>query len=437
MHAVRNLVLTTVAALVASGCLADTRSGRMDTSDTADTGDTVDTSDTTNRCSDVQCDEVCGAFCDPATGQCVEPEQAAAEFAQPTPECFEDADCDDGDPCTPDACIDERDECGYGRVYCVSYDVQELCDLCADTDACDDGDPCTADGCDPFTGQCTATSIPGCRTNGCSGGNITPHADITNGDYMGRPVTVAGTLRASAYGACDDGPQNRCRYDTVLRDGGRTLSLYDSDAPGELWQCTSAGIDFVSEGCSPAHEGGAYWVWGTAQFGGYQPEPAGASGDVPSVPLPASDSVAVESFCLQTNAAGLVGAYAVSVTAWGVTQEFGAEIFLTPEGRLRWSVDLDSCLCDGGTVDCVCDMVSAHTSAIELGDGDIRVALRGTFNATSQPFDVDIQLFSNRNTLSGVTSPAWGSGGGEPPADRDGAGAVAPLEISVQARKNP
>ena len=80
-------------------------------------------------------------------------------------------------------------------------------------------------------------------------------------------------------------------------------------------------------------------------------------------------------------------------------------------------------------------MVAAHTSSIELGDGDIRVALRGTFNATSQPFDIDLQLFSNRNTLSGVAFPAWGSGGGEPPGDGSGADAVAPLEVSVQARK--
>jgi hypothetical protein len=63
----------------------------------------------------------------------------AAVDAVPPPTCTTDADCDDDDRCTADACVG----CS-----------------CEHHAACDDGDACTIDGCDPDAG-CTATPIEG------------------------------------------------------------------------------------------------------------------------------------------------------------------------------------------------------------------------------------------------------------------------------------
>ncbi|PXF60373.1 MAG: hypothetical protein C4B58_00625 [Deltaproteobacteria bacterium] len=84
-------------------------------------------------------------------------------------ECvFEPVDCDDGDPCTVDSC-DPETGCQHEPMVC---DDSNLCtiDSCVDGQCvfepvdCDDGDPNTNDYCDPDTGECVHEPI-GCEIN--------------------------------------------------------------------------------------------------------------------------------------------------------------------------------------------------------------------------------------------------------------------------------
>ena len=81
----------------------------------------------------------------------------------PTP-CGSDADCNDNNLCTTDACNQVTGACVYTAV------------------SCDDQNPCTADSCDPTTGACHHTPMPGAT---CNDGNL-----CTNNDACG---CVGGT----------------------------------------------------------------------------------------------------------------------------------------------------------------------------------------------------------------------------------------------------
>ena len=75
------------------------------------------------------------------------------------PTCLSDADCNNGDACTVDAC----DECGQ----CVHTPIFSVDDECCDPSSgqivwIDDDDACTTDTCDPSTGQVSHTGIPDC-----------------------------------------------------------------------------------------------------------------------------------------------------------------------------------------------------------------------------------------------------------------------------------
>ncbi len=138
--------------------------------------------------------------------------------------------CDDGNPCTTDACSPATgcthvpiagccrrseecvpDACTVGRA-CVG----NVCVGTATARRCDDGDPCTEDACDPATG-CTATPVAGCcrRDGDCA----------TDRD----PCTVercgeAGTCKVEAppgFGAvrcvCDRGLPEPCTHEPLPR----------------------------------------------------------------------------------------------------------------------------------------------------------------------------------------------------------------------------
>lgn len=76
--------------------------------------------------------------------------------------CLDDTDCDDGDPCTIDACIDQvcfnfpdpdpccAIDCDDGNACTIDMCVNGLCVYALAN--CDDGDMCTVDTCDPGTG---------------------------------------------------------------------------------------------------------------------------------------------------------------------------------------------------------------------------------------------------------------------------------------------
>ena len=129
-------------------------------------------------CQGVKCDDgdpCTDDVCDMSTGGCYSKESPDGTVCGPcgaicwngscygndaTVQCFDDSDCDDGDPCTLNHCTDA----------CLC-DVKPIagCGDCAKL--CDDGNPCTNDYCEISSdGQyyCAYESIPGCG-NACNG----------------------------------------------------------------------------------------------------------------------------------------------------------------------------------------------------------------------------------------------------------------------------
>ena len=93
----------------------------------------------------------------------------------------EGVDCDDDNPCTSDICDPSNGSCPNpdkdDGTRCVDGDQPGKCSgglcvgICADID-CDDGDPCTIDACDEVSGACTnskATEGTGCEVDGIPG----------------------------------------------------------------------------------------------------------------------------------------------------------------------------------------------------------------------------------------------------------------------------
>ncbi len=133
------------------------------------------------------------------------------------------ASCDDGNPCTAEAC-DPVSGCAHVRIADgTSCDDQDPCTsvsrclagvcLAVTGVSCDDLDPCTVDSCD-LGGTCTHTPVPdgglcggpaGCRTGRCTAGRCI--------DIMTSSCDDANPCTADSCGA--DG---RCAY-TAVADG--------------------------------------------------------------------------------------------------------------------------------------------------------------------------------------------------------------------------
>ncbi|RIK65961.1 MAG: hypothetical protein DCC65_10990 [Planctomycetota bacterium] len=95
--------------------------------------------------------------------------------------CVDAGDCDDGNPCTDDAC------------------VANLCENTNNTDACaDDGNPCTDDVCSG--GNCTH---PANDASTCTDNNACTDDDCVNGDCESTYAPTPGCCNADAD--CDDG----------------------------------------------------------------------------------------------------------------------------------------------------------------------------------------------------------------------------------------
>jgi hypothetical protein len=130
---------------------------------------------------------------------------AGCAGGEPTPEagpCATDADCDDGNPCTADLCEPDGCEhqpmtgatCGKGT-DCTPAPVCTASDACApglpDAAKCDDGNPCTIDACE-VTG-CTHSANTGAP---CNDGDACDGAGTCDGSGTCEASPVAPT------GAC-------------------------------------------------------------------------------------------------------------------------------------------------------------------------------------------------------------------------------------------
>src|SRR5438093_1498371 len=137
--------------------------------------------------------------------------------------------CDDGNPCTDDTC-DSRTGCGHtlNTGPCDGGDACTTDDTCTDGTCaghgrlgCDDGNPCTDDACDSRTG-CTHTPIDG----PCDDGDFCTTGDVCEaGACVGTPSPpcplVASTVEADVTVSLARPTSNSGAYRVLSARGGR------------------------------------------------------------------------------------------------------------------------------------------------------------------------------------------------------------------------
>ena len=153
--------------------------------------------------------------------------------------CVGNADCDDGSACTVDSCVGNA---------CNFAPIAGCCEEHAD---CDDGDACTLDACGA-NNVCSTVNIPNCCQDNadCADGNI------CTDDICGLDGQCTNPLKLDCCDVdadCDDG--NSCTADSCLSGGGFSLCQNepapgpgccqaDNDCPDAPCETESCGADF-------------------------------------------------------------------------------------------------------------------------------------------------------------------------------------------------
>jgi hypothetical protein len=164
------------------------------------------------------------------------------------------ADCNDGNPCTDDPCVNGTCQHVPNAAPCDDGNPCSAGDMCANSGClagpsfgCDDGNPCTSDAC--LGGQCTHVA----QTGSCNDGNACTYADAcADGVCAGAPKPCDdanpctsdscqdGTCTAIATdGACDDG--DGCTVGDSCFAGACTAGAAQSCDDGET--CTQDGCE--------------------------------------------------------------------------------------------------------------------------------------------------------------------------------------------------
>ena len=180
----------------------------------------------------------CGASSSPVACADVA-EEAGEDVGEPelVPECGSDAECDDGNPCTGDLCVDgtcshevnETDACD-DKNACTIDDSCLPSAVCAGTPvSCNDADPCTEDSCNPETG-CQHKLLP--EWTPCDDGNLCTLEDsCADGACSGTPKN------------CSDG--NGCTTEACVPETGECLVVNDDGA-----QCDDGDVCTSKDTCS-------------------------------------------------------------------------------------------------------------------------------------------------------------------------------------------
>jgi hypothetical protein len=183
---------------------------------------TDDTCDPTGTCQHVGTDSPCDDG-----NACTDNDQCSNTLCLPGPLIQ----CDDGSPCTIDACNLALGECEFQHIgdgaFCDDGDLCTVGDECIGLECtsglvpdCNDGNPCTDDGCDPQSGFCSSLN----NNSPCDDGDVCTSEDAcANGQCTGgtgdgcddnNPCTddfcdpILGTCSyLNGVGACDDGDE--------------------------------------------------------------------------------------------------------------------------------------------------------------------------------------------------------------------------------------
>ena len=141
------------------------------------------------------------------------------------PQCVQDGDCDDGDPCNG------NEICDAGQ--CVSGTPVD----------CNDGNACTTDACDPQIGQCVYAPVACDDGDLCTAGICDP---VTGCDFT--PTVCASDGDLCTVDACDSA-SGQCIYPPVDCDDGNVCTTDTCDAASGCIHIDK--ICGASDGCCP------------------------------------------------------------------------------------------------------------------------------------------------------------------------------------------
>ena len=166
--------------------------------------------------------------------------------------------CDDGQACTG------SDACAGG--VCKGVAIAACCKGAED---CDDGNPCTADACDPGAGECTHDAAAP-EGDACDDGAFCTSGDsCQGGECTGTPTVCAGTPDGCGAGQCDE-EADAC-VEVPVNEGGPceddgnvctddlcangTCAHVDNAAPCDDGELCTSGDACVSGVCQGADYG--------------------------------------------------------------------------------------------------------------------------------------------------------------------------------------
>lgn len=140
--------------------------------------------------------------------------------------CFNSTDCNDGDACTVNTCLNDF-TCDFSEMIpCTDMNpcTNEFCDTVQGCQypliPCDDMDGCTLDGCDQFTGMCVHTQNCCTSDNDCDDNDSCPNdtCDETTGFCVFNTPPCIGCENSDD---CDDG--SNCTTDTCVANACQNL----------------------------------------------------------------------------------------------------------------------------------------------------------------------------------------------------------------------
>ena len=290
--------------------------------------------------------------------------------------CGDVTDCDDGDDCTIDDCVDER--CTHTAV------------------SCDDLEICTDDICDSTTGGCVNTWIPGC----C-------HVDTDCDDGLFcNGVETCDT----AVNACLPGT-NPCDVGLVCVNAGTCNETTDTCDVEAGW-CLIGGVCYANNARNPANECQAC-LSGTSQTA-WSPAPAGWSCTDDGIPC-TDDVCDGAGACVHDIWADRC---LISGTCWtNGTRNPGAECeaCIVASSQTAWSPAPAGWACSGDTITCTadeCDGLGACVHPVDPGYclfGTVCV-LHGTSNPIAECEWCDTAASTTAWTDKPVTAPCTDDG---------------------------
>ncbi|MDP6943768.1 MAG: hypothetical protein QF464_06420 [Myxococcota bacterium] len=254
---------------------------------------------------------------------------------------------------------------------------------------CDDGNPCTDDAC--AGDACEHVPVAGCTVLACNGlglMDVAGLAGLDDGDAwkIAAQPSVQGEPAGCTEAACEPANQccNTCDAELALLVDGELLQPITADQGG-WWGCAvdECGAPLF---CDPLAIGSDYWLWGKID----------ASDD--------SARYVAQGWCRQTTADTLPGEYLgtwVSETAEAQTVE------LAIDHLGSWSISLQGVRdCDT----CAYTVPSQFASGIVVGDGSmefiVSVCTDGDTCEPSARRDVNVRLLSHEDRLIGTFEEA-------------------------------